>query len=272
MAAVAAAFVSASTAAAAAPVRRSNNDKLIRARRHPRTAGVVTSAATTSDNTTTIITITTTPAAAAAAATEEHSPSRREALATTLAALAFSTTTQAVVTRPASAEKLLPKVVVVGATGQTGALVVKALVKRGGSEVIAAVRSPDKAKKMGLDAGGVTLLPGFDVTGRGGFLHCREPSYHYKSPALLHEYRRTVFEDANKLLYVQAVRTTSTRTYQIILCTASCTPSEEQKEHTSKHPTHAHWRNGWKPPRGPLPTKDGVNRHLVLRTCCTIIR
>jgi hypothetical protein len=32
------------------------------------------------------------------------------------------------------------------------------------SQVIAAVRSPDKAKKMGLDAGGVTLLPGFDVT------------------------------------------------------------------------------------------------------------
>ena len=58
-----------------------------------------------------------------------------------------------------------PRIVVVGATGQTGALVVDALRRRGGAaSVVAAVRSAEKARKLGVDRGGVELLPDFDVT------------------------------------------------------------------------------------------------------------
>ena len=160
MSAFAAASISTSiTAGAAAPARRSLvRRSSVRARRH--TAGIVTTSAV------------------ANAADEnnndddnkdaaERVASRREALAGTAlaAALALSTTAETVTMRPALAAGL-PKVVVVGATGQTGQLVVAELRKRSDAEVIAAVRSGGKAKKMGLDAGGVTLLPGFDVTGK----------------------------------------------------------------------------------------------------------
>ena len=58
-----------------------------------------------------------------------------------------------------------PRIVVVGATGQTGARVVDALRRRGGAaSVVAAVRSAEKARKLGVDRGGVELLPDFDVT------------------------------------------------------------------------------------------------------------
>ena len=36
--------------------------------------------------------------------------------------------------------------------------------RRGGAGITAAVRSPEKASKLGIDRGGVELLPGFDVT------------------------------------------------------------------------------------------------------------
>lgn len=268
MAVAAAAFVSASTAAAAAPVRRSNSDKLVMARRHRRTAGIVTSATSTSDNNSTIIT--TGPAAAAA---EERSPSRRDALATALAALAFSTTAQAAVTRPAAAaEDRLPKVMVVGATGQTGALVVKTLVKRGGSDVIAAVRSPDKARKMGLDAGGVTLLPAFDVTGRGaGFFTVGSLRLTANRPSPLHQNRRTVFEVVNTLLHVQASRATSTRVVSHFDRVKLSTVGRKEAQERHFKARNARTSNGWKPLRVPLPTKGGKSGLLVLRTCCTIV-
>ena len=64
-----------------------------------------------------------------------------------------------------SAAAAAPRIVVVGATGQTGALVVDALRRRGGAaSVVAAVRSAEKARKLGVDRGGVELLPDFDVT------------------------------------------------------------------------------------------------------------
>jgi len=65
----------------------------------------------------------------------------------------------------AAAAAAPPRIVVVGATGQTGALVVDALRRRGGAaSVVAAVRSAEKARKLGVDRGGVELLPDFDVT------------------------------------------------------------------------------------------------------------
>ena len=63
---------------------------------------------------------------------------------------------------PAPASK--PKILVIGATGQTGQLVVDELRRRGGADITAAVRSPEKATKLGINKGGVALLPNFDVT------------------------------------------------------------------------------------------------------------
>jgi len=91
-------------------------------------------------------------------------PSRRETIASALSFAALCFVAQPPQAAAGVTGDALPTVLVVGATGQTGRLVVDELRKRGGADVVAAVRSPDKAKKMGLDAGGVTLLPGFDVT------------------------------------------------------------------------------------------------------------
>jgi uncharacterized protein YbjT (DUF2867 family) len=55
-------------------------------------------------------------------------------------------------------------VLVIGATGQTGKLVVKKLSERSGVNVIAGCRSLEKAKKMNLDQNGVELLGQVDVT------------------------------------------------------------------------------------------------------------
>ena len=102
------------------------------------------------------------------------SHSRREALAAALAVLAGVGVQTPLPARAAEDDgdavadetaKKPPRVLVIGATGQTGSLVVDELRRRGGAEVVAAVRSAEKAKKMGVDAGGVGLLPGFDVTG-----------------------------------------------------------------------------------------------------------
>ena len=103
------------------------------------------------------------------------SHSRREALAAALAVLAgVGVQTPLLPARAAEDDgdavanetaKKPPRELVIGATGQTGSLVVDELRRRGGAEVVAAVRSAEKAKKMGVDAGGVGLLPGFDVTG-----------------------------------------------------------------------------------------------------------
>ena len=83
-------------------------------------------------------------------------------LAAPRAALADDDAAAAAVSAAAAAP---PRIVVVGATGQTGALVVDALRRRGGAaSVVAAVRSAEKARKLGVDRGGVELLPDFDVT------------------------------------------------------------------------------------------------------------
>mmetsp|Transcript_700 Transcript_700/g.2657 ORF Transcript_700/g.2657 Transcript_700/m.2657 type:complete len:350 (+) Transcript_700:42-1091(+) len=95
---------------------------------------------------------------------------RREAISGALAAITFASNAsiaslaladEDVVAAPVSAA---PKILVVGATGQTGQLVVDELRRRGGAGITAAVRSPEKASKLGIDRGGVDLLPGFDVT------------------------------------------------------------------------------------------------------------
>ena len=86
----------------------------------------------------------------------------RAALADDAAAAAAAA---AAATVSAAAAAAPPRIVVVGATGQTGALVVDALRRRGGAaSVVAAVRSAEKARKLGVDRGGVELLPDFDVT------------------------------------------------------------------------------------------------------------
>ena len=98
---------------------------------------------------------------------------RRATLATALALLAAPRAALAddAAAAPAAAAAVSaaaappPRIVVVGATGQTGALVVDALRRRGGAaSVVAAVRSAEKARKLGVDRGGVELLPDFDVT------------------------------------------------------------------------------------------------------------
>ena len=95
---------------------------------------------------------------------------RREAISGALAAITFASNASIaslaladddVIAAPVSAP---PKILVVGATGQTGQLVVDELRRRGGAGITAAVRSPEKALKLGIDGGGVDLLPGFDVT------------------------------------------------------------------------------------------------------------
>ena len=99
---------------------------------------------------------------------------RREAISGALAAITFASNASiaslaladddVVAASPAAPVSVSPKILVVGATGQTGQLVVDELRRRGGAGITAAVRSPEKASKLGIDRGGVELLPGFDVT------------------------------------------------------------------------------------------------------------
>jgi uncharacterized protein YbjT (DUF2867 family) len=68
---------------------------------------------------------------------------------------------------PALAAEGARTVLVVGATGATGRLVVEELRRRGDADaaVVAAVRSEEKAKKLlSVDKGDVGVMPGFDVT------------------------------------------------------------------------------------------------------------
>ena len=92
-------------------------------------------------------------------------PSRRQTLVSALAASALASASP-LASAPALAAESARTVLVVGATGATGRLVVEELRQRGDADaaVVAAVRSEAKAKKLGVDEGDVKLLPGFDVT------------------------------------------------------------------------------------------------------------
>ena len=92
-------------------------------------------------------------------------PSRRQTLVSALAASALASASP-LASAPALAAESARTVLVVGATGATGRLVVEELRRRGDADaaVVAAVRSEAKAKKLGVDEGDVKLLPGFDVT------------------------------------------------------------------------------------------------------------
>ena len=116
------------------------------------------------------------PDASSSPETTPTTATRRATLATALALLAApraaladdaaaAPAAAAAAAVSAAAAAAPPRIVVVGATGQTGALVVDALRRRGGAaSVVAAVRSAEKARKLGVDRGGVELLPDFDVT------------------------------------------------------------------------------------------------------------
>ena len=95
----------------------------------------------------------------------ERPPSRRQTLVSALAASVLANASP-LASSPALAAEGKRTVLVVGATGATGRLVVDELRRRGDADaaVVAAVRSEEKAKKLGVDKGDVELLPGFDVT------------------------------------------------------------------------------------------------------------
>jgi uncharacterized protein YbjT (DUF2867 family) len=95
----------------------------------------------------------------------ERPPSRRQTLVSALAASVLASVSP-LASSPALAAEGKRTVLVVGATGKTGRLVVDELRRRGDADaaVVAAVRSEEKAKKLGVDKGDVELLPGFDVT------------------------------------------------------------------------------------------------------------
>ena len=95
----------------------------------------------------------------------ERPPSRRQTLVSALTASVLSSASP-LASAPALAAEGTKTVLVVGATGATGRLVVDELRRRSeeGAAVVAAVRPAEKAKKLGVDKGDVQLLPGFDVT------------------------------------------------------------------------------------------------------------
>lgn len=95
----------------------------------------------------------------------ERPPSRRQTLVSALVASVLASASP-LASSPALAAEGKRTVLVVGATGATGRLVVDELRRRGDADaaVVAAVRSEEKAKKLGVDKGDVELLPGFDVT------------------------------------------------------------------------------------------------------------
>ena len=95
-------------------------------------------------------------------------PSRRQTLVSALAASVLAGASP-LASSPALAAEGARTVLVVGATGATGRLVVEELRRRGddGAAVVAAVRSEEKAKKLlSVDKGdvGVSIMSGFDVT------------------------------------------------------------------------------------------------------------
>jgi uncharacterized protein YbjT (DUF2867 family) len=96
----------------------------------------------------------------------ERPPSRRQTLVSALAASVLANASP-LASSPALAAEGKRTVLVVGATGATGRLVVEELRRRGDADaaVVAAVRSEEKAKKLlSVDKGDVGVMPGFDVT------------------------------------------------------------------------------------------------------------
>ena len=95
-----------------------------------------------------------------------RTPSRRQTLVSALTASVLSSASP-LASAPALAAEGTKTVLVVGATGATGRLVVEELRRRGDADaaVVAAVRSEEKAKKLlSVDKGDVGVMPGFDVT------------------------------------------------------------------------------------------------------------
>lgn len=93
-------------------------------------------------------------------------PSRRQTLVSALAASVLAGASP-LASSPALAAEGARTVLVVGATGATGRLVVEELRRRGDADaaVVAAVRSEEKAKKLlSVDKGDVGVMSGFDVT------------------------------------------------------------------------------------------------------------
>ena len=96
----------------------------------------------------------------------ERPPSRRQTLVSALAASVLASASP-LASSPALAAEGKRTVLVVGATGATGRLVVEELRRRGEADaaVVAAVRSEEKAKKLlSVDKGDIGVMPGFDVT------------------------------------------------------------------------------------------------------------
>ena len=96
----------------------------------------------------------------------ERPPSRRQTLVSALAASVLASVSP-LASSPALAAEGKRTVLVVGATGATGRLVVDGLRRRGDADaaVVAAVRSEEKAKKLlSVDKGDIGVMPGFDVT------------------------------------------------------------------------------------------------------------
>jgi uncharacterized protein YbjT (DUF2867 family) len=96
----------------------------------------------------------------------ERPPSRRQTLVSALAASVLASVSP-LASSPALAAEGKRTVLVVGATGATGRLVVDELRRRGDADaaVVAAVRSEEKAKKLlSVDKGDIGVMPGFDVT------------------------------------------------------------------------------------------------------------
>lgn len=103
----------------------------------------------------------------------ETTNTRRETLVSAIATAVFTGSVPLSIPGPAVAETNGKKIIlVVGATGATGRLVVDELRNRGDpdSQIVAAVRSAEKAKKLGVNKGDVSLLPNFDITSDASIL------------------------------------------------------------------------------------------------------
>lgn len=97
----------------------------------------------------------------------EFSTRRETLLVSALATVVFAAAPLSVTSRPAAAAaEGVTTVLVVGATGATGRLVVDELRRRAdpATQIVAGVRDEKKAKKLGVDSGHVSVLPDFDVT------------------------------------------------------------------------------------------------------------
>lgn len=96
----------------------------------------------------------------------EFSTRRETLLVSALATVVFAAAPLSVTSRSAAAAEGVTTVLVVGATGATGRLVVDELRRRAdpATQIVAGVRDEKKAKKLGVYSGHVSVLPDFDVT------------------------------------------------------------------------------------------------------------